>query len=173
MNLFAYGSLMVPEGLRAALGERAGGLRYKVAVLRGWRRIWNAYREEWGGGVLNVEPHQGGVVVGVVIEGLTEDDFALLDLQEATHLPRRVVYVACEGEEAVAAQLYSRQRANHTGKPLRPLPRHPPHPGARRGARVYDNLVNESVDGFGNPIRLLPACPRRKLPSWQRASGEI
>jgi hypothetical protein len=157
MNLFAYGSLMVPEGLRAALGERAGGLRYRVAVLRGWRRIWNAYREEWGGGVLNLEPHQGGVVVGVVIEGLTEDDFALLDLQEATHLPRRVVYVACEGEEAVAAQLYSRQRANHTGKPSDRYRAILLIRARDAGAAVYDNLVNESVDGFGNPIRLLPA----------------
>jgi hypothetical protein len=157
MNLFAYGSLMVPEGLRAALGERAAGLRYKVAVLRGWRRIWNAYREEWGGGVLNVEPYQGGVVVGVVIEGLGEDDFALLDLQEATHLPRRVVYVACEGEEAVAAQLYSRQRANHTGKPSERYRAILLIRARDAGAAVYDNLVNESVDGFGNPIRLLPA----------------
>ncbi len=157
MNLFAYGSLMVPEGLRAALGDKAAGLRYRVAVLRGWRRIWNAYREEWGGGVLNVEPHQAALVVGVVISGLEEDDFALLDLQEATHLPRRVVYVACEGEEAVPAQMYFRQRANHTGKPSDRYRAILLIRARDAGAAVYENLVNESVDGFGNPIRLLPA----------------
>jgi hypothetical protein len=117
VNLFAYGTIMVPEGLQAALGDRVSVLRFRVARLRGWRRIWNAYREEWGGGVLNVEPDPGAEVVGVLIEGLAQDDFALLDLQEATHLPRREVYVACEGEEPVPAQLYWRQRGNHEGKP--------------------------------------------------------
>ena len=83
MNLFAYGTLMSPEGSHAALGDRASALRYWVASLRGWRRIWNAYRQEWGGGVLNVEPDADSEVVGVVIEGLALDDFALLVLLRA------------------------------------------------------------------------------------------
>jgi hypothetical protein len=154
MNLFAYGTLMVPDGLRAALGERAGTLRFRVARLRGWRRIWNAYREEWEGGVLNVEPHPEAEVVGVVIEGLEEDDFALLDLQEATHLPRRVVYVACEGEEAVAAQMYLRQRANHTGPPSERYRAVVLLRARDAGPAVYANLAEESVDGFGRAMAL-------------------
>ena len=154
MNLFTYGTLMVPEGLRAALGDKASGLRFRVARLRGWRRIWNAYRDEWQGGVLNVEPHTGAEVVGVVIEGLEEDDFALLDLQEATHLPRRVVYVACEGEEAVPAQMYLRQRANHTGRPSDRYRAVVLLRARDAGKAVYENLVHESVDGFGRTIRL-------------------
>jgi hypothetical protein len=154
MNLFAYGTLMVPEGLSAALGDKARGLRYRVARLRGYRRVWNAYREEWGGGVLNAEPHAGAELVGVLIEGLAEDDFALLDLQESTHLPRRVVYVACEGEEAVSAQMYLRQRANHTGPPSDPYRAAVLVRARQAGPAVYANLVDESVDAFGQRIVL-------------------
>jgi hypothetical protein len=67
-----------------------------------------------------------------------------------------VVYVACEGEEAVPAQLYLRQRANHTGKPSDRYRAILLIRARDAGAAVYDNLVNESVDGFGNPARLLP-----------------
>jgi hypothetical protein len=154
VNLFAYGTLMVPEGLRAALGERTMALRFRVARLRGWRRIWNAYREEWRGGVLNVEAHTGAEVVGVVIEGLEEDDFALLDLQEATHLPRRVVYVTCEGEDALPAQMYLRQRPNHTGRPSDRYRAIVLLRARDAGKAVYENLVSESVDGFGRALRL-------------------
>ena len=154
MNLFAYGTLMTPEGSQAALGDRAGALRYRVARLRGWRRVWNAYRQEWGGGVLNVEPEAGSEVVGVVIEGLVEDDFALLDLQEATHLPRREVYVACEGEEAVQAQMYWRQRGNHEGKPSERYRAIVLLRARDAGAAVLENLVTGSVDPWGRPLSL-------------------
>ena len=79
------------RNVRCAHGD---SLRFREARLGGWRRIWNTYREKWNGGVLNAEPHADAQVVGVLVEGLEEDDFALLDLQEATHLPRRLVYVA-------------------------------------------------------------------------------
>ena len=64
MNLFAYGTLMTAEGLREALGDRADTLTYRVARLAGWRRIWNAYREDWDGGVLNIDREEGALVVG-------------------------------------------------------------------------------------------------------------
>ena len=41
MNLFAYGTLMSPEGFRQALGDRATTLRFQTARLSGWRRVWN------------------------------------------------------------------------------------------------------------------------------------
>ena len=154
MNLFAYGTLMVREGSRAALGDRADALSFKVASLRGWRRVWNAYREEWSGGVLNVEPHTGSEVVGVVIGGLEEDDFTLLDLQESSHLPRRLVYVACEGEEAVPAQMYCRQRGNHEGKPSDRYRAVVLLRARAAGTAVYENLVTRSVDAFGRPQTL-------------------
>lgn len=153
MNLFAYGTLMVREGLEAALGERASALRFRVATLRGWRRIWNAYREEWAGGVLNVEPHPGAEVVGVVIEGLEEDDFTLLDLQEATHLPRRLVYVACEGE-AVSAQMYCRQRGNHEGHPSDGYRAIVLLRARDAGPEVLKSLAEGTVDAFGQALRL-------------------
>jgi hypothetical protein len=154
MNLFAYGTLMTLEGWRAALGERARTLRFREARLAGWRRIWNAYREDWQGGVLNIEPHAGAQVVGVLVEGLEEDDFALLDLQEATHLPRRQVYVSSEGEEAVSAQIYYRQRGNHEGE-ASPRYRAVVLQRARNASpAVYQNLSRESVDAFGRPLDL-------------------
>jgi len=154
MNLFAYGTLMVPEGWRAALGERTDTLRFREARLRGWRRIWNTYREEWNGGVLNVEPHDAGQVVGVLVDGLEEDDLALLDLQEVTHLPRRQVYVACEGEEAVSAQIYCRQRGNHEGKPSARYRAIVLLRARDAGPAVFENLTKESVDAFGRPLDL-------------------
>ena len=154
MNLFAYGTLMTPEGSHAALGDRASALRYRVARLRGWRRVWNAYRQEWGGGVLNVEPDADSEVVGVVIEGLVKGDFALLDLQEASHLPRREVYVACEGEEAVPAQMYWRQRGNHEGKPSERYRAIVLLRARDAGAAVLANLVTGSVDPWGQPLKL-------------------
>lgn len=154
MNLFAYGNLMTPEGSHAALGDRASTLEFKVARLRGWRRVWNAYRPDWEGGVLNVEPHADSEVVGVVIEGLALDDFALLDLQEATHLPRREVYVACEGEEPVLAQMYWRQRGNHEGKPSERYRAIVLLRARDAGAAVLENLVSGSVDPWGQPLKL-------------------
>ena len=97
MNLFAYGTLMTAEGLRESVGARADGLGYQVARLVGWRRVWNAYREEWNGGVLNIEPQEGAQVIGVLVTGLTEEDFTDLDRGEASHLPRESVYVEPEG----------------------------------------------------------------------------
>ena len=154
MNLFAYGTLMSPEGSQAALGDRASALRYRVARLRGWRRVWNAYRQEWGGGVLNVEPDADSEVVGVVIEGLAQDDLALLDLQEATHLPRRDVYVACEDEEALPAQMYWRQRGNHEGKPSERYRAIVLLRARDAGAAVLENLAIGSVDPWGRPLKL-------------------
>jgi Gamma-glutamyl cyclotransferase, AIG2-like len=154
LNLFAYGTLMTPEGSHAALGDRASALRYKVAHLRGWRRVWNAYRPEWGGGVLNVEPDADSEVVGVVIEGMAPDDFALLDLQEATHLPRREVYVACAGEEPVPAQMYWRQRGNHEGKPSERYRAIVLLRARDAGAAVLANLLSGSVDPWGRPLKL-------------------
>ncbi len=80
MNLFVYGLLMGPEGLRDALGERkTGTLRLRPARLGGWRRIWNVYHPDWNGATLNVEPRPEDTVVGVLVEGLSEEDFAVLD----------------------------------------------------------------------------------------------
>ena len=84
---------MSVEGLHDALGERADVVTLRPARLPGWRRIWNVFRPEWNGGVLNLEPSPSDVVVGMLVEGLTEDDIQLLDSKESTHLPRDTVYV--------------------------------------------------------------------------------
>ena len=153
MNLFAYGTLMMPEGLREALGKRADSLRFRVATLPGWRRVWNAYREEWGGGVLNVEPCPGACVVGVLIEDLAVEDLERLDRQESTHLPRKSVYVEPEGGEAVRAEMYWRRRGNHTGRPSLRYEATVLERARQSGPAVYENLRTGSVDAGGQARR--------------------
>jgi hypothetical protein len=160
MNLFAYGTLMSPEGFRPALGDRAFTLRFRMARLPGWRRVWNAYREEWGGGVLNMEPAAGaagvgvGVIVGVVISGLTGDDFARMDAQEATHLPRETVFVEPLDGEPVPAQVYWRRRGNHRGKPAPGYLAVVLERSRQAGPEVFENLRTGSVDASGLPLDL-------------------
>jgi len=117
MNLFAYGTLMTADGFVHALGDRARSFRYRVARLPGWRRVWNAYREEWEGGVLNAERDPAGVIVGVLVEGLAPEDLALLDAQESTHLPRKTVAVEPSSGEPVSAQIYLRRKGDFEGPP--------------------------------------------------------
>jgi hypothetical protein len=153
MKLFAYGTLMTVEGFHAVVGDRAASMTFRVARLPGWRRVWNAYREEWGGGVLNVEPTAEASVVGVLVDGLAIEDFASLDHQEASHLPRDQVYVQPEWGDPEPAQLYWRRKGNHTGAPS------PRYLGivlerARQaGDAVFESLNTGSVDAAGQPLR--------------------
>jgi hypothetical protein len=106
---------MAAEGFRSALGDRAAGLRFQRARLAGWKRAWNAYRPDWDGAVLNLEPDPEAVVVGVVVDGLSELDWALLDDQERSHLPREPVSVELEGGERVPAETYRVRNASYRG----------------------------------------------------------
>jgi len=155
MKLFAYGTLMTADGLRAVLGPRADALSYRVARLPGWRRVWNTYREEWGGGVLNLEPSAESSVVGVLIDGLSEEDLALLDPLESSHLPREQVFVQPEWGDAEAAQVYWRRKGNHTGKPS---PRYLAIVLERArlaGHAVFESVSVGSVDANGQPKRFV------------------
>lgn len=154
MNLFAYGTLMTAEGLRGVLGDRAGALTFRTARLTGWRRVWNVYREEWNGGVLNLEPHDAAHVVGVLIEGLAEADLLRLDPQESTHLPRETVYVSPNGDDPVAAQLYRRRRGNHEGRPSSRYLAAVLDRARAAGSDVWNNLRTGSVDAQGEPLVL-------------------
>jgi hypothetical protein len=154
MSLFAYGTLMTAEGLRSALGDRVEAFRFRPARLPGWRRIWNTYREEWLGGVLNVEHHPASSVVGVLVEGVDESDLARLDSQEATHLPRETVYVEPLGGEPVPAQLYWRRRGNHNGKPSARYRAIVLERAREAGPEVWNNLRTGSVDPSGQPLVL-------------------
>ncbi len=146
MNLFAYGTLMAVEGLREVLGPRADALAFRPARLPGWRRIWNVFRPEWNGGVLNLEASPGDVVVGMLIEGLGELDLQLLDAQEATHLPRETVYVEPFTGDVVPAQIYRRRKGNHAGKPSGRYRTVVLERAYRAGWEVYENLCRGTVD---------------------------
>src|SRR5262245_52126980 len=99
---------MAIEGLREAIGDRADAVTIRPARLPGWRRIWNVFRVEWNGGVLNLEPSPNDVVVGMLVEGLSEEDIQVLDSKESTHLPRDTVYVEPFTGDVVPAQIYRR-----------------------------------------------------------------
>ncbi len=152
MNLFAYGTLMTIDGLHEALGPRADALAFRPARLPGWRRIWNVFRPEWNGGVLNIEPSPAAVVVGILVEGLEEDDFQRLDVQEATHLPRETVYVEPFAGEVVAAQVYRKKKGNHVGKPSGRYKTVVLERAYRSGWEVYESLCRGTVDAAGNPL---------------------
>jgi hypothetical protein len=155
MKLFAYGTLMTAEGFRSVVGPRADSLSFRVARLSGWRRIWNVYRDEWGGGVLNLEPRADAFVVGILVDGLTDDDFASLDRQEATHLPRDQVYVQPEWGDAEQAQLYWRRKGNHLGSPS---PRYLAvvlERARQAGDAVFLSVSAGSVDPAGQPRRFV------------------
>jgi gamma-glutamylcyclotransferase len=152
LKLFAYGTLMTAEGLREALGVRADGLTFRAARLPGWRRIWNVFRPEWQGGVLNIEPSPADVVVGMLVEGLGERDVELLDAQEATHLPRETVYVEPLGGDVVSAQVYRRRKGNHAGKPSGRYRTVVLERAYRCGWEIYESLCRGTVDSAGNPL---------------------
>ncbi len=152
MNLFTYGTLMAAEGLREAIGARADALVLRPARLPGWRRIWNVYRAEWGGGILNLEPSPGDVVVGMLIEGLEEADLQRLDAQESTHLPRETVYVEPFVGEVVQAHVYRRRKGSHAGKPSARYRTVVLERAYRAGWEVYENLCRGTVDAAGNPL---------------------
>jgi hypothetical protein len=155
MKVFAYGTLMTADGLRAALGPRADAMTYRVARLPGWRRVWNAYREEWGGGVLNIEPSAESSVVGVLIEGISDEDLALLDHQESTHLPREQVFVQPEWGDPEPAQLYWRRKGNHAGQPS---PRYLAivlERARAAGDAVFESVATGSVDAVGQAKRFV------------------
>ena len=172
MNLFAYGTLMAVEGLREVLGPRADALAFRPARLPGWRRIWNVFRPEWNGGVLNLEASPGDVVVGMLIEGLGELDLQLLDAQEATHLPRETVYVEPFTGDVVPAQIYRRRKGNHAGKPSGRYRTVVLERAYRAGWEVYENLCRGTVDAAGTRSRSADSAPGNGLRATGAAAPE-
>lgn len=153
LKLFAYSLMMGPEGLRDALGDRkTGTLRLRLARLPGWRRIWNVYHPDWNGATLNVEPRTEDTVVGVLIEGLSQEDFAVLDEREASLLPRETVYVQPIDADPVSAQLYWRRKGNHQGRPCNPYRSFVQQRAYRAGWEVYESLCKGCVDADGQPL---------------------
>jgi Gamma-glutamyl cyclotransferase, AIG2-like len=155
MKLFAYGTLMTAEGFRTVLGPRADAMSYRVARLPGWRRVWNTYREEWGGGILNLEPSADSWVVGVLIDGLSEEDLVLLDHQESTHLPREQVFVQPEWGDPETAELYWRRKGNHTGQPSARYLAVVLERARQAGGAVFESVSSGSVDAAGRPKRFV------------------
>ncbi len=75
MLYFAYGSYMDPEQIQSrAPGHQVVG----VAALREHRLAFPLYSNEWGGGVVSIQPHHGDTVWGMLYE-LTEADLGMLD----------------------------------------------------------------------------------------------
>lgn len=153
MNLFAYGTLMTVDGLAQALGDRASSLRFRPARLPGWRRIWNAYREEWAGGVLNAEPQAEAAILGVLIEGLGPEDMARLDDQEKSHLPRERVMVEADGG-SLPADMYICRHPDYDGRPSARYLTVVLGRARQVGEAVLESVRTGTVDAQGRPERL-------------------
>jgi len=154
MNLFAYGTLMTADGFVTVLGERARGFRYRVAALRGWRRIWNTYRDEWQGGVLNAKRHPSEVIRGVLVERMTPEDLSQLDSQEDTHLPRQTVLVELEDGESVSAEIYVCPQGHYEGPPSARYLAAVLDRAAQAGPTVLESVRTGTVDAAGKPLSL-------------------
>jgi hypothetical protein len=153
VSLFVYGLLMGPEGLREALGEhKTETLRLRPARLCGWRRVWNVYHPDWNGATLNVEPRSDDTVVGVLVEGLSDQDIGVLDRVQANLLPRETVYVEPVDGEPVAAQLYHRRKGNHQGRLSGRYRSVVQQRAYRAGWEVYENFCRSSVDARGRRL---------------------
>ena len=153
LKLFVYCLMMGPEGLSDALGDRkTGTLRLRAARLPGWRRIWNVYHPDWKGATLNVEPRPEATVVGVLIEGLSEEDFAVLDRRESSRVPRETVYVQPMDGDPVSAELYWKRKGNQEGRPSGPYRSIVQQRAYRAGWEVYESLCKASVDAAGEPV---------------------
>ena len=163
---------MASEGLREALGDRATALDAAARAAAGRRRIWNVFRPEWNGGVLNLEPSPNDVVVGMLIEGLSEDEFLRLDSQESSHLPRDTVYVEPFAGEVVPAQVYRRRKGNHAGKPSGRYKTIVLERAYRAGWEVYERLCRGTVDSAGNPLTFGLRRGERCRDGYGRGRGE-
>ena len=94
-------------------------------------------------------------MVGILVDGLTDEDFAALDRQESTHLPREQVYVQPEWGDAEPAQLYWRRKGNHTGSPSARYLAVVLERARQAGTTVFESVSAGSVDAAGQPRRFV------------------
>lgn len=97
MELFVYGTLMVPEVMRTVCGHARDG---QPALLHDYRR--RRVIGEWYPAII---PHVGDAVGGILYCGLTDRQFRALDAFEGEMYRREMVTVAV-GTAAVRAYAY-------------------------------------------------------------------
>lgn len=85
-DLFAYGTLMVPEILNAVCGCRRSG---EPALLHGYRR-----RRVIGADYPAIRPWAGETVEGLLYTGLSDDQTDMLDAFEGSMYQRREVEIS-------------------------------------------------------------------------------
>ena len=91
-------------------------------------------------------------MVGVLIEGLSEEDLNVLDKRESSLLPRETVYVQPMDGDPVTAQLYWKRRGNQDGRPCGRYRSVVQQRAYRAGWEVYESLCRASVDADGQPL---------------------
>lgn len=98
-NLFAYGSLQLPEVVEAVLDRRLAGA---PATLAGWVRRRIAGRSYPG---IAPDPHAS--TSGVLYRDIDAATFALLDRFEGEAYARRTVEVVAAGDTRLRAEVYA------------------------------------------------------------------
>lgn len=98
MNLFCYGTLMIPEVISSLIGRPIQG---KQAVLKGFRR--GVIRGQTYPGIL---PHSQGEVGGILYETLTEAEVMILDHYEGEMYSLAEVLIISETGDQTQARTY-------------------------------------------------------------------
>jgi hypothetical protein len=144
--IFAYGSNMNRSDLRSWL--EAGSFDSSLvvdqtpAVLEGYDFVWNFYSSGRGGATANVEPREGSVIRGILIE-FDESLLKAFDRKEGHP------YFYSRGESRVPVR-----RVGDEKKVLAWLYRAKPNKGDRRDLRPtrdYKRIVLEAAQFWGFP----------------------
>jgi len=144
VRYFAYGSNMNEEDLarwcRKKGYEPVRPLRREVAVLRGWRLVFNYYSHSRKGGAANIEPREGCEVWGVLME-LSEEDYEKIRKKEGA--PRcyeeiTVTVVTRDGRVVDGVKTFRVARGRESGGFVPPT-------------REYLNLIVEAAERYQFP----------------------
>ena len=119
-RVFVYGSLMNPVEVARELGVDPSEVRerygVRVAVLRGYRRVFNKRSLKWGA-ALNLEctGKPGDEVWGVLLE-VSEEEYERIKRREVNYQPKPVKVIV-GGEPVDAVTFISCKRAPPSAKP--------------------------------------------------------
>lgn len=98
MNLFCYGTLMVPEVIASLIGRSIQGTQ---AVLKGYRR--GVIRGQTYPGIL---PQPEGEVSGILYQTLTEEEVMILDHYEGEMYVLAEVLIMSGAGDQIQARTY-------------------------------------------------------------------
>lgn len=126
---------ILAEQLGLSLEEVKQHFRFAKAELSGYRRIFDVYRPQWDGLVLNLTPDPKATVVGILISGLSEKEPVQIDRIEGLSHERQEMTVRV-GNQLFLALVY----VGRTSDTFHPI------------AEAYEKKILTIVDHLGGEI---------------------